>query len=37
MLMNKKKKMDKVQIIENTEQRCILVDKDFIENASFRE
>lgn len=37
MLMNKKKKMDKVQIIENTEQRCILVDRDFTENAGFGE
>ena len=31
----KKKKMGKVQIIVNTEQRCVLVDEDFIENVRF--
>lgn len=34
MFMNFKK-MNKVQIIVNIQQRCILVDKDFTENVSF--
>lgn len=29
--------MSKVQIIVDIEQRCVLVDKDFIENISFGE
>lgn len=35
--MSEKKKIGRVQIIVNIEQRCTLVNEDFIENVRYRE